>query len=117
MSALQTYRLVPFSGSTGTQLVDGRADALAIAQEIADREPCRVAVYGTGDGHNRLVRDVDPRPVPRVFVAGPEGARHGELRVFSNHRDAAVYAARVGGWWLGREVLADATPGNVEVPR
>lgn len=40
----------------------------------------------------------------------------GKVRVFASAHDAAKYAA-AAGWWLGREVLTDATPANTETPR
>lgn len=39
-----TYNVVPLSGNTGAQKVDGKRDALEIAEMIAERENAVVAV-------------------------------------------------------------------------
>lgn len=59
----------------------------------------------------------DETDTPRVYIAGPEHAGHGQLRAFATPRDAAIYAAQTDGYWLGREILTDATPENTATAR
>jgi hypothetical protein len=54
-----TYKLVPLSSETGTQLVDGKANALEIANEIAQRERTYVHVLKPG---GELVTEAQPYP-------------------------------------------------------
>jgi hypothetical protein len=78
----------------------------------------KVRAVAFGEGYCAR-RDEQKGKTTRVFIAGPESGAGslGKLRVFSNHREAARYAGRVEGWWLGRDVLDDSDPSNTEPAR